>query len=513
MATIGATLRATARRVPDREALVFGDRRCSYTELDAEVDRVAGVLAAHGIAKGDRLVLMATNSDRFVVAFYAAHRLGAIFVPINPESAAPELDYLIRDSGAAALVFDAAVAPTVHRAIDNGLPETLRTFAMSEVEGFPDLFALAAAYEGPTVDVSTDEWDDAQILYTSGTTGAPKGALFDHHRQLWVGMVVMATAGLRDGDRLLHVAPLYHSAELCMLIIPGTLVGATHVVQSGFDPAAVADALERERITLFFGVPAMYQFLLRVPDLAQRDLSAWRTGIFGAAPMPSSTVEQLITTLPKVEFMQACGQTEAGPGGIFANHDQVRERPDASGRQPLPMTERRVIDLDGNDVTPGEVGELLLRGETVMKGYWNKPEATAETIVDGWLHTGDLARLDADGYMTLVDRLKDMIITGGRNVYSIEVENAVAAHSDILDCAVIARPHPEYGESIVAVAVLNEGATLTLDALRESCAERIASYKLPHDLVITEQIPRNPSGKILKRELRERLPNIAPVGR
>lgn len=502
MATIGETLRSTARRVPEREALVFGDTRYTYAELDARVDRVAGVLAERGITKGDRVALMSGNSDRFVIAFYAAHRLGAIFVPINPGSAAPELDYLVRDSGAAALIYSLAVETVVLKA---GLPDALQILAMDKTERFPDLFALADAFDGEPVEVAGDESDDAQILYTSGTTGSPKGALFDHHRQLWVGMGMMAAAGLRDGDRILHVAPLYHAAELCMLIIPGTLVGATHIVQSGFDPGAVLDTIENERITLFFGVPTMYQFMLRTPGLAERDLSTWRTGLFGAAPMPASAVEQLVEALPNVEFIQACGQTEAGPGGIFANHDQVRERPDASGRQPLPMTECRIVDLDGRDVAPGEVGEMLLRGETIMKGYWNKPKATAETLVDGWLHTGDLARLDPDGYMTLVDRLKDMIITGGRNVYSVEVENAIAGHPHILDCAVIARPHPEYGESIVAVAVLKEAITLTLDELREFCRERIAAYKLPHELVLTPQIPRNPSGKILKKVLRERL--------
>lgn len=504
MATIGASLRSTARRIPDREALVFGETRYSYAELDHQVDRVAAALAEQGIAKGDRVALMSGNSDRFVIAFYAAHRLGAIFVPINPGSAAPELDYLIRDSGAAALIYSPEVEAAVLKAVGNGLPETLRILSMRESEHFPDLFAAAQPFPGEPIEVEIDEFDDAQILYTSGTTGSPKGALFDHHRQLWVGVSVMATAGLRDGDRILHVAPLYHAAELCMLIIPGTLVGATHIVQAGFDPVAVLDALERERITLFFGVPTMYQFMLRTPDLDKRELSAWRTGLFGAAPMPATAVAQLVAALPDVEFVQACGQTEAGPNGIYATHAQVRERPDASGRQALPMMQCRIVDIDGNDVAPGEVGELLLRGESIMKGYWNKPEATAETIVDGWLHTGDLTRLDPDGYMTLVDRLKDMIITGGRNVYSVEVENAIAAHPHILDCAVIARTHPEFGESIVAVAVLKEGATLTLDTLRKFCGEHIAHYKVPHDLVITDQIPRNPSGKILKRTLRER---------
>ncbi|WP_194814619.1 class I adenylate-forming enzyme family protein [Nocardia sp. XZ_19_385] len=503
MPTIDATLRMTARRVPGREALVFGDIRRTYAELDAEVDRVAGVLAERGITKGDRVALMATNSDRFVIAFYAAHRLGAIFVPINPASAAPELDYLLRDSGAAALIFDAVVEPAVRKAAAIGLPGSLQLFAMSDLEGHQDLFALAADYDGPPVEVEIAESDDAQILYTSGTTGSPKGALFDHHRVLCVTTAVIGTCGMADNDRLLHVAPLYHAAELCIMLIPGTLLGATHIVHSGFDPAEVLETLESERITMFFGVPTMYQFLLRMRGAADRDLSAWRTGMFGAAPMPATVVEQLVTTWPTVNFTQLCGQTEGGPGGIFANRDQVRERPDASGRQALILMECRVVDENGADVAPGEVGELLLRGETVMKGYWNKPEATADTIRDGWLHTGDLTRLDADGYMTLVDRLKDMIITGGRNVYSIEVENAIAAHPDVVDCAVIARPHAEYGESIVAFATLKDGAALTLESLREFCVERIAGYKLPHDLVLTAQIPRNPSGKVLKRTLRE----------
>ncbi|MGV9711749.1 class I adenylate-forming enzyme family protein [Gordonia sp. NPDC003424] len=504
MATIGATLRNTAARVPDREALVFDGTRRTYRQLDQEVDRVAGLLAERGLRKGDRFALLAANSDRFVIAFYAAHRLGAIFVPINPASTAPEIDYLVRDSGASVLVFDPALEPSVGAAVSAGLPTGLQLLALGAVDGYDDLIALAADRPAIPIEDTTVESDDAQILYTSGTTGKPKGATFDHHRALWVGVGMLGTCGMQDGDRFLHVAPLYHAAELCIMLIPGTLLGATHVVQSGFDPGKVLDALESERITMFFGVPTMFQFLAAREDLAQRDLSAWRTGMFGAAPMPASAVEQLLTALPNVNLIQLCGQTEAGPNGIFCNRDQVRERPDASGRQAILGMECRVVDVDGADVRPGGAGELLLRGESVMKGYWNKPEATAETIVDGWLHTGDICRLDPDGYLTVVDRLKDMIITGGRNVYSVEVEGAIAGHPDVTDAAVVGRPHEEYGESILAVVTLRDGASLTLDDLRSFASDRIGRYKLPHELVVVEQIPRNPSGKILKRDLRER---------
>ena len=497
MPTIASTLRSTARRVPDTVALIFGERRYTYRELDARVDRTAAALARLGLAKGDRFALMATNSDGFVVTFYAALRLGAVFVPVNPASAPPELHYLLEDSGAAVFVYDPAVAATVDAARAAGLPD-----AIQHVLALPELAGLAAQAGAGEVANAVAESDDALILYTSGTTGKPKGALFDHHRVMWANVNFVATCGMRVGDRFLHVAPLYHAAELCIMLMPGTMIGATHVVLPGFDPGRVLDALESERITMFFGVPTMFQLLLRQPGAGQRNLSAWRTGLFGAAPMPASAVEQLFTTWPQVDFMQLCGQTEGGPGGIYCDAGQVRARPDASGRQAIPFTEARVVDADGNDVGPGATGELILRGETVMKGYWGKPTETAETIRDGWLHTGDLARLDAEGYLTLVDRLKDLIITAGLNVYSVEVEMALAAHPGIADVAVVGRPHPDYGESIVAVLTPREGATVTLEDVKAFCAGKIAGYKIPHD-VVTGPIPRNASGKVLKHQLRD----------
>jgi acyl-CoA synthetase (AMP-forming)/AMP-acid ligase II len=503
MPSIPDTLRYTAARCPEREALVFGDRRGTYRDLHAEVERVAAALAARGLSPGDRALLISPNSDHFVVAAYAVLRTGAILVPVNPRSAPPELAHLITDSGATVLLHAPELADVVARGV--ALVEATPTvLALGAGSPAPDLIALAATETSPPVTHQAAEADDALLLYTSGTTGRPKGALFDHHRALWVGFNLGGTCGYRDGDRVLHVAPLYHAAELTMMLFPGTVLAMTHVVLPGFEPVAVADTLDTERISLFFGVPTMYQFLLRLPDLTDRDLSAWRVGLFGAAPMPADTVSALVKTLPDVELYQLCGQTEAGPGGIYAPPADVAARPDASGRYALPNTECRVATADGADVAPGEVGELLLRGETVMKGYWNQPEATAETIRDGWLHTGDLARLDADGYITLVDRLKDMIITGARNVYSVEVENALAGHPDIADVAVIGVPHPDYGESILAVVAPREGAEPTLESLRTWCRDRIADYKHPHALAI-HPIPRNPSGKIQKHLLRAEL--------
>lgn len=501
--TIHGALRATAVRVPQREALVYRDLRYTYAELDRAVDRAAHILQGRGLRKGDRLALMSTNTDGFVIAFYAAQRAGLVVVPVNPASAGPEVDYLVRDSGASALVFAPKVAAAVRAAAESGLPEGLEILCLDADPEYPDLIALSADAPPEPVDAGVTADDDAEILYTSGTTGKPKGALFDQRQMMWHTAAFLACVGLKDRDRLLHVAPLYHSAELNLMLLPGTFCGATHIVHDGFEPAAVLDTLEDERITMMFGVPTMFQFLLRVPGVEERDVSAWRTGMFGAAPMPASAVEQLVAAFPGVDFMQLCGQTEAGPGGIFAAHEDVVARPDASGRTALINLEVRVVDEQGAPVAPGEVGEMVLRGLSVMKEYWNKPDKTAETIIDGWLHTGDLTLLDGDGYMTVVDRTKDMIITGGRNVYSVEVENAVAAHPSVLDCAVVARPHEDYGESIVAAVTLADGAELTLETLRDFCGERIAHYKLPHDLTVLGAIPRNASGKILKREVRQ----------
>jgi acyl-CoA synthetase (AMP-forming)/AMP-acid ligase II len=496
MPSIPETLRTSAARCPDREALVFGGNRWSYRELYEEVERSAAALAARGAAPGERVLLISPNSEAFVVAAYAVLRTGAILVPGNPRNAPPEVAHLVRDSGAGIVLY----APELADVVTRGVAQSGADPQLLPLAGPVGLAAEARTAHPPLTHVPA-EYDDALLLYTSGTTGAPKGALFDHHRALWVAVNVSGATGYRDGDRTLHVAPLYHAAQLVLVLFAGTALAMTHVVAARFDPAEVATLMERERVSLFFGVPTMYQFLLRLPDITDRDLSAWRVGMYGAAPMPPDSARALIKAFPRVALFQLCGQTEAGPGGIYAGPEDVLARPDAMGRYALPNTEARVVTASGADADPDEVGELVLRGETIMKGYWNQPEATAEAIRDGWLHTGDLAVQDADGYITLVDRIKDLIITGGRNVYSIEVEAALAGHPDLLDVAVIGVPHPDYGESIVAVIQPADGAQPTVESLRAWTRDRIADYKAPHKVVV-RAIPRNPSGKIQKHLLR-----------
>lgn len=503
MTTLSEALFRNARRAPAREALISGHDRYRYAELDAQVNRAAQVLKESGLVKRDRLALMSTNTVGFVVTFYAAMRLGLIVVPVNPRMAAPEVTYLLDDSGACAFVFAPELVEVAEPArLAAAAPPNL-FLATEPIHGHDDLASRCARASSADPGVVVSEQDDAEILYTSGTTGRPKGVLLDQHRLVWDGVNINMAVGIRDGERLLHVAPLYHSAELNLFLNGGMLVGATHVLQPMFEPGAVLRTMEDERISAFFGVPTMYQFLLDHPDFPNRDLSAWRIGMFGAAPMPPATIERLARAVPSVDLYNLCGPTEAGPGGIFLGPAQLLARPGANGWAFI-NTEARVVDEDDNDVPAGSTGEIILRGETIMKGYWNNPDATAETLRNGWLHTGDLARIDTDGCITLVDRMKDMIITGGMNVYSVEVENALAAHPDVADCAVVGLPHPTYGESIVAVVTPREGATPTLEQLREHTRTLIADYKAPHKLVLGA-VPRNPSGKIIKHELRDQL--------
>jgi acyl-CoA synthetase (AMP-forming)/AMP-acid ligase II len=490
--TIPGIVATAARRTPGTEALVAGDLRLTYAAFDALINSYANVLAERGVRHRQRVLLMSGNSAEFVLAYFAALRLGAIVVPVNPGSAPPELAHLASDSEASALLLGEGTSATRPGELGLGL-----------VLGLDRLAALAIDAPADPPDAVAEESDDAVILYTSGTTGRPKGVLLDHHRVIWVGVNAMLIIGQREGWRMLHCAPLYHAAQLTLMLSTASMTSATHVVVPGFDPGRTLEVIERERINFFFGVPTMYQLMLRHPSFVQRDLSSLRVGVFGAAPMPGHVVEQLAAALPHVELVQACGQTEGGPGGIFASHDDVAARPSASGRLPFPNTEARVVDDHDDQVGFGDVGELVIRGETVMKGYWNRPEATAETLRGGWLRTGDMARYDEGGYITLVDRKKDMIITGGRNVYSVEVENAVASHPAVADCAVIGVPNDDYGESIMAVVALRPGSDLDVESLRHHCVALVSRYKAPHRLTVVDAIPRNASGKVLKHVLRE----------
>ncbi|WP_027364087.1 long-chain-fatty-acid--CoA ligase [Desulfotruncus alcoholivorax] len=501
---IGGMLARNARRHPIKEALVYGDKRYTYAELNLEVNRLANALLVLGLSKGEKVALMMQNSDRYIIAFMAAMKVGAVVVPVNFRLATPEVEYIINHSDSVVFFFDPEYDQMVaslkgkitgvRQLISAGQSEN-----SAEAMEWDDLMTNASTSEPG---VLVEEWDDCEILYTSGTTGRPKGALFDHHRILHVGMVMVVHMGVNPGDRLLHLAPLFHSAQLNLFLVSGMYVGATHVVLRVFEPNTVLETLEKEKITLFFGVPTMYNFMLQVPDFESFNLGSVTRYGYGAAPMPAELVRQALTKFSTDQFYNLCGLTEGGPGGILLGPEDQLRKP-GSGGKAIISTEARVVDDAGNDISPGQVGEFIIRGETIMKCYYKNPEATAETLRNGWLHTGDLATIDDEGYITLVDRKKDMIITGGENVYSTEVEQVLYQHPGVLEAAVIGLPHPVWGETVTAVICAKPGNILAEEELKAFCTSRLADYKIPRIYKFIEVLPRNASGKVLKRVLRD----------
>ena len=496
MPTIGGTALLNANRVGECEAIVTANRRWTWRELETDVANTASALQAFGLRKRDRIAILASNSPEFIIASHAASRLGAIVVPVNTRLAAPELAHILNDSGSAALALSPGEAQLAEAA--GGKAASITLLSLGPSTRYPDL--LAGGYGDAVHEDRAVEQDDAFILYTSGTTGKPKGVLLDHHRAVWAAMAQIVSLGLRDGDRYPHLAPMYHSGGMTFLNAT-TLLGGTHIIVPKFDPGSVLQMIERDRATWLFAVPTMYQQILRCYEANRCDLASWRVGIFGAAPMPAAAIERLLATFPGVAFFQQCGQTEAGPTGIYSTMEQVRSRPRSSGHLAQPFVEARVVDERGNDTPAGQVGELVFRGEAITKGYWNQPQATREVIRDGWLHTGDLMQVYDDGAMRLVDRLKDVIITGGRNVYSAEVEQAIADHPEVTDVAVIGRPNPEWGETVVAFITAVDGSDLTRASIRQYCTSRIADYKIPREIIFSV-IPRNGAGKVQKHLLR-----------
>jgi fatty-acyl-CoA synthase len=497
MPTIGAMVAQNAQRVPETEAVVAGDVRWTWRELEERVAVAAGVLRSLGLRHGDRLGVIAANTPGHVVAYLAALRLGAIVAPVNTRLAPPELAYVLDNAGVQVVAIDPVHRTVLEAAL--ALATVTPTVVVTGGDAADDLLAADAV---PVPVDAAQESDPAFIVHTSGTTGRPKGAVHSHHSAIWAAMAQIVSLGMRDGERYLHLPPLYHSGGVVYLNAM-VLLGGTNVLVDGFEPGTVLETIETEQITSLLGVPTMLQLLTAHPDAAVRETSSWRVAAFGAAPMPASAIERLLEMFPTVAFYQQCGQTEAGPTGLYSTTEQVRATPDSSGHQAQPFITARVVDETGAEVGPDQVGELCFAGEPIMVGYWNDPEATANAIRDGWLHTGDLVHVRPDGSMKLVDRIKDVIITGGRNVYSAEVEQVLADMPGVADVAVVGRPDEVWGETIVAVLTPVDGAEITLEDLRVHCAGRIADYKIPRELVLGA-VPRNAAGKVQKAQLRQR---------
>ncbi|HEY4021853.1 MAG TPA: long-chain-fatty-acid--CoA ligase [Pseudonocardiaceae bacterium] len=505
----GSQLAAAARRYADQVALQLDDIRLTYAQLDQRVTRLARALATRGIGKGDRVAVLMRNRLETVEAYYAGLRLGAIVVPINFRLVATEVRYLLSDSGSAALIVDAADAGTAAEAIGELDPGPLVLATDGAEQRFPRAESFEAAIAGAgdePLDIDIDEGEPAFIMYTSGTTGRPKGAVLSHRNLCTVGLLTAVSSGGADPEdrTFLLGVPMFHIAGVGS-ILPRLLTGARIVVYapSAFDPVAVVELFAREHVTNCFFVPSQWQAICAVPGIRERNLPLRRI-FWGAAPAQPSLLEALATIFPQAPAYTAFGQTETSATiCLLRGEDAVRKL--GSVGQPLYGVEARIVDEAMHDVAVGEVGEIVYRGPTVMREYWNKPEATAEAFAGGWFHSGDLCRMDEDGFIWVVDRRKDMIISGGENIYCAEVEAAIDAHPKVAEVAVIGVPHQKWGQTPLAVVTATDPADPpTEHEIIEHCRGLLASYKKPTSVVVIDAMPRTASGKIQKFTLRER---------
>lgn len=496
---IGVSLTLNAGRHPDKMAITCEGRTYSYGELNAEVNRMANGLSERGIKKGDKVALFMKNSDHYVIAFYALMKLGLVAVPINFRLTASEAGYIIEQSECSAVFCDGEFEEIVAEA-SKGAPQVI-VHPVATIEGSISWEEVKSGNDAnPNVFVSST--DDAEILYTSGTTGKPKGALFDHQRVVNVNTGLIMMLGLSRHDRFLHLAPLFHSAQLNLFLITGIMLGSSSVIHRDFHPVTTLEAIQEYKTTVFFAVPAMYNALLQVPTAGNYDVSSIRSCTYGAAPMAPALIEKSIELFGTDQFYNLCGLTEGGPGGVYLSPEAHKTKLGAGGKATY-FTMARVVNEAMEDVQPGETGEFVLKGETIMKEYYRNPEETEKTFSDGWLLTGDLATIDEDGFITIVDRKKDMIISGGENVYSVEVEQVLNSHPQVLEAATIGIPDEKWGELVAAVIVTKPGETIDEEEVQQFCRKKLAGYKIPRRFFYADALPRNASGKILKYALRE----------
>ena len=499
-ATVDALFRACAARRGGEEALIAGEQRLRYAELDRLVDAMAGNLAARGIGPGERVAMLLGNCPEFLVVVLACARLGAISMPIGTRQKAPELEYLLNDSGAAALIFDREFAANLPE------PSAVPALRLRIVLGAPIAGAEPAAAflapAAPVPDIRTGEEDTATILYTSGTTGKPKGAMLSHLNIVHSAIHFTRCMGLVPGDRLMLAVPAAHVTGTVAIFITALACGGATVILRSFTARGFLELAARERITFTCMVPAMYILCLMDPAFERFDLSAWRVGSFGGAPMPEATIAGLAAKLPRLSLSNAYGATETTSPTTLMPLGETAGHPDSVG-QVVPCGEVRIVDEAGRDLPPGAPGEIWIRGPMVVKGYWGKPEANAASFTDGFWHSGDIGALDTEGFLRVFDRVKDMINRGGYKIYSAEVENALAYHPAIAECAVVGRPDPVLGERVCAF-VLPKSEGVTAEDIRRFCAERMADYKVPELVtLVAKPLPRNANGKVQKAVLRE----------
>lgn len=501
---LGETLAKNARKFPDKTAIKEGVRVFTYSQYNFRVNKLANAFRDIGVGRGDKVAVLLFNSIEIIDCYFALGKLGAVAVPVNFRLVGAEIAYIVNNSDSVAFVFDASFEKVIDTVKD--LMPQVKHFiaspgpgAMSYALGYDDFLSGGSGVE-PLVPVNDGE--PALIMYTSGTTGRPKGAVLSHKNILSNVICNLIDRPGSSSDIGLIVPPLFHVASM-LLTMQMFFMGATTVIHRAFDPTAIMSSIVNEKITTLFLVPAMWNFLLQVPNLEQYDVSSVKTAITGAAIMPLNLKKKILQVFPGLQLYDVFGQTEMSPVTTMLKPEDTLLKPTSVGK-PLVGVEIRVVNSENQDVPPGEVGEIVYRGPNMMLEYYKNPEATAEAFAGGWFHSGDMVRLDEEGFVYVVDRKKDMVNSGGENVYPAEVEEVLYMHEKILEAAVIGIPSEKWGESVHAVVVPKPGQTLTGEEVIDFCAKHLAAYKKPRSVEFIAALPRNAAGKVLKTRLREK---------
>jgi fatty-acyl-CoA synthase len=516
---VGSWTARRARKTPGAPAIRYAGRTLSYAGLDDRVRRLAQALRGLGTGPGSRVAYLGPNHPAFLETMFATWSVGAVFVPLNMRLAGPELNYQLADCGAALLVYapeQAAVVAGIRGEAGHGTaghgtaahgtgdpgPGLRHLVALTRpAPGDHDYESLLAGPADPgPADVPASLDDPCLIMYTSGTTGRAKGATLTHGNITWNAVNALVDADFRADEVALAVAPLFHTAALNMLCLPTMLKGGLVLIEPAFDPARVLELIARDRVTSMFGVPAIYDAMAAAPGWAGADTSSLRMLLCGGAPVPHATIRRY--TSRGLTFIQGYGMTETSPGALLLDAEHALAKAGSAG-VPHFFTDVRVVGPDGAQARPGERGEIIVAGPNVMRGYWGQPGASAAVLADGWLRSGDVGTVDEEGYVSVVDRIKDVIISGGENIYPAEVENALLSHPAVADCGVIGTPDGRWGEVGRAVVVLRAGQSASEADILRFLDGRLARYKIPKSVRFAAGLPRTATGKILKKQLRE----------
>ncbi|WP_198507829.1 class I adenylate-forming enzyme family protein [Bacillus sp. FJAT-45037] len=495
-------LKKQAQETPDQLITVFQEKETTYQEFYQYVEQLAGHFKDCGYEKEDIIALLIPNSDMFVICYYACQLAGVTVLPINHKLSSYEISYIINHSEAKGFIFDCSFEAVAKDIIQENHSITNKwTIGYEEGDSRIEDLMVNGSSSKALQQVVREAEDTAVVFYTSGTTGKPKGVMLSNENIRATAIIWKESMNLQATDRMQIVAPLFHCAASHVFTIPTIYAGGTVIIESAFSTKQALQTMEEQNVSIFFGVPAMYNLLLNEPTLKEHQFPSMRLLTYGAAPMPYELVKKVKESFSGVRVQNLYGQTENAPAATTLLDSDALTKIGSVGKA-LPYTDVRVVDSEGDEVPIGEVGEIIVMGPQVMKGYLKNREATNASLKNGWLYSGDLGRLDAEGFLYIVDRKKDMIIRGGENVYPVEVEEILYEISELVESAVIGVPDPVLGEAVKAYVVVKQQATITEDEIISYCRSRIAKYKCPSKVDFVEELPRNASGKVLKTTLR-----------